>query len=101
MRGRSRSSLFHSITMTGHVSLRVSLLGLAVALFGGHRACAQETKPAPAAEVVAAKAKEYLDAQVAANGFSGAVLVAKGDQVLVARGCGMANVEHQVANTPG
>jgi CubicO group peptidase (beta-lactamase class C family) len=54
----------------------------------------------PSAETIAAKADEYCQAQVAINRFSGSVLVAKGDQVLFAKGYGLANVEHVVPNTP-
>jgi len=61
---------------------------------------AQDNKPAPSAETVAAKANEYLQAQIAASGFSGSVLIAKGDQVLFAKGGGWANAEHEVPNTP-
>jgi len=87
--------------MHRHLPLRAALLALAC-LVRVHfdRATARENKPAPSAETVAAKANEYLEAQIKANGFSGSVLVARGDQVLVAKGCGLANVEHDVPNAP-
>jgi CubicO group peptidase (beta-lactamase class C family) len=59
---------------------------------------AQDAKP-PAAETIAAAADQYCQAHVAINKFSGSVLVAKGDQVLFAKGYGLANVEHDVPNT--
>ena len=63
-------------------------------------AIAQQPAEAQSDESIAAKADEYCRAQVAVNHFSGSVLVAKGDQVLFAKGYGMANVEHEVPNTP-
>jgi CubicO group peptidase (beta-lactamase class C family) len=66
----------------------------------GHRVRAQQSDVPPTAEVIAAKADEYCQAQVAVNHFSGSVLVARGDQVLFAKGYGLANIEHQVPNTP-
>ena len=44
--------------------------------------------------------EEYLAAEVEVNGFSGSVLVAHNGQVLLRRGYGMANIEHDVPNTP-
>lgn len=61
---------------------------------------AQESKSLPSAEVVAAKADEYVKAQADANGFSGSVLIAKGDKVLFAKGYGLANAEFNISNTP-
>jgi CubicO group peptidase (beta-lactamase class C family) len=46
------------------------------------------------------KFSEYMDAQMKANRFTGAVLVAREGKVLFARGYGMANLEHGIANTP-
>src|SRR5262245_15545926 len=62
-------------------------------------ATAQDGKM-PAKEDLVAKADAYLAAQASVNRFSGSVLVAKGDDVLVAKGVGLANIEHQVPNTP-
>lgn len=42
----------------------------------------------------------YMQDQVAANLFSGAILVAHHDKVLLSKGYGMADWENQVANTP-
>ena len=61
---------------------------------------AQEAKQPLSAEAIAAKADEYIQAQVAVNRFTGSVLVARGEQVIFAKGCGLANVEHDVPNTP-
>jgi CubicO group peptidase (beta-lactamase class C family) len=41
-----------------------------------------------------------IDAQVQASKFLGAVLVARGAEVILSRGYGLANIEWQVANTP-
>lgn len=62
--------------------------------------------PEPATEqVTAAQATDqemetFLQAHVATGGVMGAVLVARGDEVLLSRGYGMANLEHDVPNTP-
>jgi D-alanyl-D-alanine carboxypeptidase len=61
---------------------------------------AQESKSAPTPDVVAAKANEYLQSHVDVNGFSGSVLIGKGDQVLFAKGYGLANAEFNLNNTP-
>lgn len=44
--------------------------------------------------------EDYVS-RIGAFGFSGAVLVIKGDDVLVMRGCGLADREASVPNTPG
>jgi len=49
---------------------------------------------------VAAEADQYLTAWTQQGRFSGAVLIAKGDKVLLRKGYGMANYELNVANTP-
>jgi CubicO group peptidase (beta-lactamase class C family) len=46
------------------------------------------------------KFTEYMEAQERINRFTGAVLVAREGKVLFARGYGMANLEHGIANTP-
>lgn len=61
---------------------------------------AQQSKSAPTAEVIAAKANEYMQAQVGVNGFSGSVLIGQGDAVLFAKGYGLANAEFNISNTP-
>jgi CubicO group peptidase (beta-lactamase class C family) len=54
-------------------------------------------KPAPS---LGAKVDAYLQPYVALDLFQGAVLVARGDQVLFQKGYGLANVELGVKNTP-
>jgi CubicO group peptidase (beta-lactamase class C family) len=62
---------------------------------------AQAPKIAPAdPATVAAKADEYMQAQLAHNGFSGTVLVASNGTPLIAKGYGFANVEWQIPNAP-
>lgn len=46
------------------------------------------------------KLREYMDAQARIKHFSGSVLVARDDEVLLGEGYGFANLEHEVANTP-
>jgi D-alanyl-D-alanine carboxypeptidase len=55
---------------------------------------------APADAVVVSRVEEFMKAEVAVNGFTGTVLVARKGVPIVARGFGMANVEWQIANTP-
>jgi CubicO group peptidase (beta-lactamase class C family) len=43
----------------------------------------------------------YIEPFVKAAGFSGTVLIAKGGEILVNKGYGMANYEWEVPNTPG
>ena len=42
----------------------------------------------------------YMDAAAKEENFSGSVLVAKDGEILLARGYGLANLEHEVPNTP-
>jgi CubicO group peptidase (beta-lactamase class C family) len=60
--------------------------------------------PAPAAPLSAAelrpKIEEYLEAQARVQQFGGAVLVARGGEVLFSKAYGPANAEWSVANTP-
>ena len=67
----------------------VLLVGLAPA--AGLRAGEAEVGP---------KVEEYMQARVERDRFRGSILVARDGQVLVRRGYGMANLEHDVANTP-
>ncbi|MRW90488.1 serine hydrolase [Duganella sp. FT80W] len=64
--------------------------GFAVALLFAVPGQAQDVK----------RLEAVVDAFVASNQFSGSVLVAKGDQVLLDKGYGAANVEWNIANAP-
>lgn len=48
----------------------------------------------------AARMEALLQARVADNSFMGAVLVARGDAVILSKGYGFANLEWQIPNTP-
>jgi len=50
---------------------------------------------------LAAKIDAYIAPFVESNNFPGAILVARGDDILFSKGYGMANYELKVANTPG
>src|SRR5215218_3975935 len=54
----------------------------------------------PATSTTAARLDEYLTARTEMGGFSGAVLVAKGDQVLFRKGYGYADVDRRIPYTP-
>ncbi|HSA92706.1 MAG TPA: serine hydrolase domain-containing protein [Terriglobales bacterium] len=70
-----------------------SLLLLAFLLF----APAASSQNDPALE---AKVDAYVKPYLESHNFSGSVLIARGDKVLVSKGYGMANYELDVANTP-
>jgi CubicO group peptidase (beta-lactamase class C family) len=53
-----------------------------------------------AAQKLDAQIDAYLEPYVALDLFQGTVLVARGDRVLLEKGCGLANVELNVRNTP-
>ncbi|MCZ6619712.1 MAG: serine hydrolase [Gammaproteobacteria bacterium] len=56
---------------------------------------------APArADDIRAKLLAYMDSSAGARNFSGSVMVTKGDEVLLSKGYGFANVEHEISNTP-
>lgn len=52
------------------------------------------------ADETSEKLEAYMDAAVKADQFSGSVLVAKDGKILLAKGYGLANVEHEIPNTP-
>ena len=54
----------------------------------------------PADAAVSEKLDEYMTALSNAGRFSGSVLVARGDTVLLSKGYGMADYEFSVTNTP-
>lgn len=68
------------------VSVSIALLFLL-----GASAAAQDLTP---------KFNEYLDALVKQARFTGAALVARDGKVIFSKGCGLANVEFDVPNTP-
>ena len=51
-------------------------------------------------EQLTSKVEEYMAARVKRDHFSGTVLIARDGQVLFSQGYGMANLEHDVPNTP-
>lgn len=53
-----------------------------------------------AAQEVNSTVEEYMGAVVKTRRFSGSILIARGGEVLVSRGYGMANLEDEVPNTP-
>jgi CubicO group peptidase (beta-lactamase class C family) len=63
---------------------------------------AQVTAPAapPGPEQLASRIEEYMAARVKRDHFSGSILIARDGKVLYTQGYGMANLEHDVPNTP-
>lgn len=53
-----------------------------------------------AADIRVSQVDEYIDAYVKLKKFSGSVLIAKDNEILVNKGYGMANYEHDVPNMP-
>jgi CubicO group peptidase (beta-lactamase class C family) len=49
---------------------------------------------------IQAKVDEYMQRQIEVYAFSGSILIARGGQVLVSEGYGMADLEHEAPNTP-
>jgi CubicO group peptidase (beta-lactamase class C family) len=52
------------------------------------------------AQVSEQKVDEYISAQMELGRFSGSILIAKGGEILINKGYGMANYELNVINTP-
>jgi CubicO group peptidase (beta-lactamase class C family) len=74
---------------------------LALCLLLGAEASAQTAAASsPSAQEIARKVDEYMNAAMRVSRFSGAVLLARDGRPIVSRGYGMANVEHDVPNTP-
>jgi CubicO group peptidase (beta-lactamase class C family) len=63
-------------------------------------ACLLALSGAARAQDLLPKFEEYAQAAARADRFSGAILVARDGKVLVSKGYGMADVEHDVPNTP-
>jgi CubicO group peptidase (beta-lactamase class C family) len=76
----------------------VSLVVGLVVLLPGVAAKAQAPPPEPGA--LASKVEEYMDARVRRDHFGGSVLIARDGKVLFTKGYGLANIEHEVPNTP-
>ena len=72
----------------------------AVALFLRRLALAFLLLPALAFAQDVARMDALVSARVADKSFMGAVLVARGDQVVLSKGYGFANLEWSIANTP-
>ena len=70
--------------LVSHLSILVSTLAFAL--------------PAQAQDPV--RMNEIVEARIVGSGFMGAVLVARGDDVLINEGYGLANLEWGIANTP-
>jgi CubicO group peptidase (beta-lactamase class C family) len=56
--------------------------------------------PAAAQSRLAAQVDAYLAPLVATGNFAGVALIARGDQVLLNKGYGLASIEHDLAHTP-
>ena len=52
------------------------------------------------AQYIESKVDEYIGAYLKMERFSGSVLIAKDEEILLKKGYGMANYEHDVPNTP-
>jgi len=77
---------------TKAVATRLIIL-TALSLFTAASALAQEATP------ITSKLDEYLSA-TAKQGFTGSALVARDGKVIFSKGCGMANAEWDIPNTP-
>jgi CubicO group peptidase (beta-lactamase class C family) len=56
--------------------------------------------PPPDGQALVSKVEDYMAARVKRDHFSGSILIARDGRVLVSQGYGMANLEHEVPNTP-
>jgi len=82
---------------------RVRTIGIfcaGLALAAGCRGQNVAASQAVTDEALAAKADSYLTAWADQGRFAGAVLIARGDTILLRKGYGKANYELDVANTP-
>jgi CubicO group peptidase (beta-lactamase class C family) len=73
-------------------------IGITALLALASVACTAQSAARPAD--AAARIDDYLGGLVKQNAFSGSVLVARDGTVVLSKGYGMANLEHDVANTP-
>ena len=58
------------------------------------------TSPSSQSVPIEQAVDEFITPYVDARSFSGSVLIAEGENVLISKGYGMANLEHDVPNTP-
>lgn len=79
--------------MTAHMRRSLCIFALLLTVFSAARA----QTPAPD---LAAKVDEYMAGQMKVNLFSGTVLIAKDDKVVLSKGYGLANRELDIANAP-
>lgn len=52
------------------------------------------------AQDIESKVDEYIEAHIKNGSFSGSILIAENEKVLLSKGYGIANIEHDVPNTP-
>ena len=77
-----------------------ALLALCLLLVAHASAQTAAASSPPSAQEITRKVDEYVNAAMRVSRFGGAVLVARDGQPIVSRGYGMANIEHNVPNTP-
>lgn len=58
-----------------------------------------QSSPTPSGDLEA-KVDAYIQVHLQQKTFSGSILMARGDHILLKKGYGMANLEHNVVNTP-
>ena len=78
------------------INLKLPILLLTAICF---TACDQKKSESVNTDVISSPLNDYLIA-CESNGFNGAVLVAKGDRIILNKGYGFANKEKSFANTP-
>ena len=83
----------------GNMLRRLATLALILLALAGCRPAGQAGTAMPE-QVTEQEMETFLQAHLATGEFMGSVLVARGDEVLHSGGYGMANLEHNVPNTP-
>jgi CubicO group peptidase (beta-lactamase class C family) len=81
--------------MNGTISSRLAVASVTLVILTGSY-CLSQTSP----EDVATRIDDYLSRLVATDQLSGSVLVADDGEILISKGYGLANIEHDVPNTP-
>ena len=85
----------------GNGSLSITVVTIfMIAIFSASLFAAEEVSGDVIAGNLAEEADEYLEAATELERFSGSVLIARGEEVIFKRSYGMADREHDVANTP-